>query len=573
MKRMLRKSGKGRDCITTIYDISGGIAPTSVAGGFSRLKNMYLDPESRMLTSFVGFRKIHSFDGKIHAILSADAEGEERIFVHSGENLYSFSVSERDKVKNPASLTHLADRESSFCVRGNTAFITDGERLLMIKDGTAVELSRDLKLTGARCLAIYDGRLALSGNPIYPDRILISEPICDGEVVFYEDSYLPSPGYGAEVLSLLALGEELWVFLSRDVGDGSILCYKKGEGGKYRICDRIFSLRPLGSAVSFKDEILFLTTEGLFAIRRGVGGRIEIIPRSKGIYPKLAGLPLSEGKISLFGRYVLLFFGKRMYLGDRDDTSDGGYSWYPLDDVGSYVGDKRIYRYSTESIDGFQNAKDSDRIADGEIFSLRDEGGRMIYYERLGGKRLLVYPTEIFFGGDFFPATRLYCKNELIWFSTDAGDLCLFNTDRCAEADEEKNENWIYTFCRHAVEYIAEFAPDDGGFPNMEKDTLPHSMILGAEVLGKAETEISVKADGEEVYRGEIRLGRLDFSKIDFENFSTSPSAVGRQIIPERAHRWREKQVLIRSIGYGSPIRIASLSHTFRLREKNKKAR
>lgn len=573
MRRSIEGFGKKGGLVTRVYNTFCGMNPAFGAGGLSRLKNMYLDPTSRMLTSFVGFRTIYSFEERIHSIFSTNAGCEkERIYVHAGDGLYSFMVSECDEVKDPLRIAHLADGESSFTVRGNTAFMADGERLLMIKGADAAVVSTDERFALTKCLGIFDRRLVLAGGGDLSDRIFISEPFGDGAPIFSGDAELLPYGFGADIVSITTLGDELWVFLDRDVGEGSIICFKRTESGRYDVCHRIFSLRPLGASVSFKGEILFLTSEGLFSIHRWEGGGISILPRTKSICQDLAAQPISQGKIGHFGRYVLLFFGKTIYLGDTDDSGDIGYSWYPIGDVGSYTNDRRIYRYSTENIDGFGRAMESDKIASGEIFSLIDEDGQMIYYEQKDKEKLLVYPTECFVGGEFSPANRLYCSGERIWFSTEAGRLCLFNTDKLDRMGDGKKEEGIYTFSNHPVEYIAEFSPDDGGFPNMAKDSLPHSMIICAGTSGIEEIEVSVTADDKEAFYGRVRLGRPDFGKMGFDNISTSQGEIGAQIIPERAHRWREKQVKIRAIGYGSPIKIASLSHTFRRRGKIRNA-
>lgn len=591
-------SKKRETIITKIYDNKGGLnLYPNAETGFSNLKNLYLNPSDGMLTSFAGFRKIHSFDGRIYSIFSiATAGGRERIFIHSGDGLYSFLKGERDEKKKLLPIATLLDRQSYICAIGRIAFIADGKSLLMIKDQKVIHVSSNPLIAGAKCLAIFDGRLFLSGNPSCPERIIISRPISKEGVSFELDEPLQNDEVGdklddvfnkadsnfcAAVVSFLPLGDDLWVFKSHDFGDGSILCYRRLAEGRYEVLERIFSLCPLGGAIAFNDEILFVTSEGLTSIKRDRDGKIVLVCRSKSIYTELVALPLIDVTPSAFGRYVVLFFENKLYLGDSENLVGDGYTWYLIEGVGSYRNDRRIYRYSTESLPSFSTAKNSDEIAKGEIFSIIDEDGQTIYYEESDGERFLVYPTGNFFGGDFFKGTQILCKGELMWFGTECGDLCLFNTDKIAELRQQsefcKNENdescvdYLYSFCNHPVEYIAEYLPDDGGYPNLTKDTLPNSLLLCAALPGAEILTLCVRTDGEEVCRYKIQLGSLDFSNMNFECLSASVATPTVIVIPERAHGWREKQIVLRCTGYGSPIKISSIVHSFRIKGRIKK--
>ena len=438
----------------------------------------------------------------------------------------------------------------------------------MVKESEAIEVSLDPIYANPRLLFIFDGRLfAISEGDEN------KSPVCLGKIAEFgllaDDTSIPYTSFDADIISVLPHGEDLWIFKSFDDGAGSIICFKRQTEGEYAVCERFFGIRPICSGLGYDGDILFLTNDGLFSVSE-IDGRKRIVCRTRSIGSDITKSDMCNAKITQFYGYVVLFLGETMYVGDSECQIYGDYAWYLIDGVGSYKNDRRIFNYSTERIDGYQTSPDTDRPAKGEIFSLINEDGREIFYEQGDGERILVYPTNRFFGGDFFAATDLFSDGEAMIFSTECGDLCIFNSDIFHKISNGEDINdysideliSLYSFCNHPPEYLVEYAPDDLGLPNTAKETVRHSTLVRMASVGEGDISVRIVTDGEEGYFEKIRLGGLDFSRLNFEGLSATAEEICSVILPERTRGWREKQIVIES--GSAPITIEKVSYSYR---------
>ena len=210
----MMKKGKisdGRKVVTYIPD--GGINLCLQKNGcFRRLKNMYIDRKSGLLTSFIGFRRLFSFDSRIHSIFSLVDQGEKRIYVHAGCGLYVIDVKDENRKRTLKQVCSLSDNADKCCHNGKVGFIADGERLVMVKESEAIEVSRDPIYANPRLLFIFDGRLfAISeGDENIPCVPESQKPSCQGSPGSCQNclpKWTNSAGvYGLTVVNSVTLG-------------------------------------------------------------------------------------------------------------------------------------------------------------------------------------------------------------------------------------------------------------------------------------------------------------------------------------------------------------------------------
>nr|MBE6544642.1 hypothetical protein [Oscillospiraceae bacterium] len=563
-----------------------------------RIKNMYIDYEGGgdALESVPGFRKIYSFKGTVHSITSMYlSDRREYLYVHSGRRLYRFLKSDRDTLLSLVPIAELNDCKSYCLCCGSSAFLVDGERLIQISNtGEIKTVSEDKQIAGCTTLALFDGRLFLSGNPDCPGEIYYSSKIQDGFISFAKDGIIKDSSGGARITSLLSLGDSLWVFKSADGGEGGIVCHKAAkdhDGGDEYPVSRVYSgVYAVGDAIVLLDEVLFLSHDGLSAIERPRSDSCRIVCRSKGICSSLLSEDLSKAKLGVWQGYVTLFTGGRIYLADtRAGLRDTDFEWYLIDGVGGYKNDRRVYRYSSALKEGYDLHPDRDAPALGMIISLIDENGETLYYEKSEDKKHLVYSTEEYEGGDFYPACAILCHGGLMWFGTQTGDLFLFNNDkRSFPPDYLKNREDFdpeeyrrlyhgkihpdfYSFSSHAPEYLIEYYPDGCGCDDQSKNTVAGSLTVCCKTFPRSRLSLTVLADGKAVCSQEISPTSFDFYELDFGDLPAASSDEICVKLPERAVGWRKKRLILSGRAFRAPFGIKSIGYRYKLRSETKK--
>ena len=528
-------------------------------GSYSMIKNLYFDHKSGMIKSIPGFRRLFSLEEKIYSIFEVGDKDKGKIYIHSGDGLYTFSLKEEGA--KPKRIFSLENRQSTFLRIGERALLTDGKALYEILADEVKILTEDERIAGSTILAYSEGRLFLSGNPRYVGKIFYSEPIYD-LVIFPEENYFPRIPLGAQITDILANGNELWVFKSYDDGDGGILCYSVSDSGLPYKTERLFSISCQGRAASFGSQIIFLSQGGVYAISPKSDGKREIDCISSAIAHLISDDDLNGGKILCHSNYIGIVLGSKIYLGDRLLGGNDFCGWFLIDGLGSYKNDRRVYRYSTEIREGYHTSALPDAIPEGEVISLCEESGETVYYEIKDGKKLLLYPTEEFFGGDFYPVNLFFIQGESIYFGTEGGDFCIFNTD------EEFSHD--HSFASHAPEYIASLRPDDCGLIALAKSSIPSSLVISLGESSRGKIGVGVKADDDVVFCDEVVISAIDFASLDFSKLSTSGGGNQTLIIPERAPSWREKQISIYGKSFGTELEIGKISFGYKIKGRLK---
>lgn len=556
---------------------------------FAYTQNMYVDRESGgdAVESIPGFREFHKFNDAIHSLGVQMVENHRFLLVHSGEGLYRLDLENADESLEPTKIADLQNCESHLFTFGSLALITDGSRLLSIdKEGEATTISEEDYLTGCSLCALYDGRIFMSGNPDYPERIFFSSKPCEDTPCFYQTNLLRVNKSGASVISLLSYGGMLWVFKSYDDGDGSVILYKTNDEG-YCLCRTYSDFKPTGQLCSADGKIIFLTEEGLFAIENPLCDERAFVKRlSRDIEPELLREDLRNASLTFWRGYIAIGCGENIYLCDTE--SEDGYDWYLITGVGGYENDRRVYRYSAYAEEGYFLHPRTNQVTESEALSIITEDKRRIYYTIEDKKKYAVYPTEQFDGGDFLPARRLISDGRLLLFYSDDGRIFIFNTDKrgiipqsimdSTDFDEKEYKRlygdrihpMFYSFDRHAPKYMLVTHSDGCGISDLVKSSDGSSLTLRLKVMNSKPPSIEIFTDGRRHLNQDLTKSATQPTEISSEERKFLRRAEKYCVI-EHAPSWQEKQICLYTEEFSSPFGLLSISFRYQPKDKIKK--
>ena len=462
-------------------------------------------------------------------------------------------------------------------------------------------------ITGCTVCETFDGRVFLSGNPNFPNVVFYSARDKDGksDPLYFGTMNYFTDGTGAfGVKSMLSCGDSIAVFKAEDDGGGSIF-YHTPEDTDIDIIPKIYpvtyahtGISAIGGSYSFFDDPVFISRVGLSALeKQTINLERNIACRSHNVNAKLLSESLADIFITKWCGYLVLAAGEHYYLADSrctftHSTGNREYEWYYLSGIGTYTGDHYKYVYSDSASDGFFVHGSHGKEVDIEkVMSIKAENGDLIYYVTEGDTRYAVLKTEEKIGGRFNPSSCVYTtENDLLIFGTENGDLCVFNNDKKGIAppyiaskdgfdpEEYKRQNaqkihpYYYSFCSHAPRYALKTAADDGGAPNLTKDTVKNSMAVKMRSFGTGEVSFEVGTDGAGYTEiCDLPDTRFSFEELDFSHLSFSNPEYLTVPIRERQKGWIEKDVCVYSDAYSSPFGIASITYRFTVRGKIKK--
>lgn len=547
---------------------------------FSYLENMYVDYESGggAIESIPGFRRLYSFEQPINSICSCG----DNLLIHAADELYLINKEERDNIPTLSPIANLKnDKSHAFRYNGST-FISDGEQILFV-DGSGsvgrVDFT-DVKVDFTAG-AVHEEVLMLSGAKGSPSEVFCLKANDDCTDFSIERCFKMSD----PVVSMSSLFGYLWI-----ITPNSILGYKKRDGQLVEEI-KLDGITPLSPGVVFNGELAFVTRSGIYTL--SYDDKIKLACRSSAINPMLLNENLRSARLALWRGYLAVCVGGRIYLADSRDMSKVGdsmeYRWYYLNGIGTYRKDKRVYRYAPANADGYCSHLRLYEKAEGEIMSVTNKSGDKIFFVEADGKKYSVHPTDEFDGGLFFPAVCVYQTDDLLFFGTECGDLCVFNNDmrgvapkrlsQKADFNEDEYKSTFgtrihpdfYSFDRHAPRYAVLTPRDRCGFPFDKKTDLPSSLILTLKSFPKSSLIIEEKHDSGS-FRQVKKLfnSTFDFYNLDFENASTSPEDYSTVTLSHRCIGWKDKQISIYSKEFCSPFGIYSICFGFKIQKTKK---
>lgn len=454
---------------------------------------------------------------------------------------------------------------------------------------------------GCRICESYDGRIFLSGNPLYPNTVFYSSRLdgsADGKLSFGDFDYF-CDGIGSfGVLAMLSTGSGLTVFKEGDDGGGSIYYHTPKETGD-NLVPVIYPVNyihsgtcTLGAVCSFLDDPVFISEHGVTALdKQTINLERSIAIRSHNINPKLLSEDLKNARLAVWRGYLVLAVGGHIYLADSratftHETGNKEYEWYYLSGIGTYPGQKTVYRYASKPKLGFPvhpELADQPVPAENKVWMMSTTSG-LVYYTFIGSDSYAAYPTTEMQGGTFSPLCEIFVLGERLFFGTECGDVCVFNNDKRGippsslssdpEFDAEEYKRLYgrqihpsyYSFDKRPVVYSLRTALDDCGFPHMLKSSVKKSLIVKCKSFTAGELVCEVGTD-KSGYREICKFPAASLSFADF-NFETPTLSVGDSItvsIGEKEKGWLEKQISLYSNAYQSPIGIDKIAYRFKI--------
>ncbi len=450
-------------------------------------------------------------------------------------------------------------------------------------------------IRGCRLLAVYDGRLFLSGNPALPDTVFYS---CRSAAGTMEGGYYGVYQYfrdgeaSAAVVSLVAGPDALTVFTSGE-----------GRGGVYRHTasptgdDQLPKIYPresgngllggVGEAILYRDAPVFVSASGAYnVLTSGLRYERSAFCRSEGISPLFPADPGSV-MLTVFEGYLAVFLpGGEVLLGDgrqrREQPSGGtGFEWWRLSGVGGHTDERTVYRFSSvlpsgASALGITLAPPdlSDTVAEGTV---DDQSGYLSV--TVDGHAYSVYGGKEKTGGTLLPPSAVAGRGDELFFGTSAGKLYRFNTDKrgvpptselssfsaaglARYREEHPGEiapEW-YSFDGHPIRVTLETCSDDGGLPTCRKNTVAGSAFFDLDLLPRSSFTVTVESDGKTPEQSfSVNASGADFSAVDFAAFSFAPQGEGTAVFREKCRLWHRKRYRISAGDFCSPVAVRAI--------------
>lgn len=460
---------------------------------------------------------------------------------------------------------------------------------------------------GCTVAEVFDGRIFFSGNPKLPNTVFYTEAHKDsesGELYVGRYNYFNDGVGGYKVKSMLAVRDMLAVFKEGDDGSGSIFYHKRDSASG----DSLSSIYPVayvhsgicakGACTSFLDDPVFITSEGLYALEReNINYQRNIACRSHNVNFKLLKENLSRASMCTWLGYLVVGVNGNVYLADSratftHPTGSREYEWFLLRGIGTYKDDERVYLYSAENSPiATAHSEKSGEIAPAKSVYSEEYDGVLYYYVEEDGIKYAVTRTDERIGGTFFPATSFISHEKYLFFSTENGDVCVFNNDkrgvapdRVAEAEDfdpaeyaaamaDKIHPDFYGFTDHAPCYVIKTALDNCGIPHLTKNTVKNSLVIKSRSYTPDCISCYTETD-----RGDVGFSAVfPPSEVGFDSFTFDVPIwnVGKYTstaLAEREKRWVEKQIILSSDKYLCPISIYSITYRYCIKGKIKNA-
>ncbi len=463
-------------------------------------------------------------------------------------------------------------------------------------------------IKGCRVCECFDGRVFLSGNERLPNTVFYSSRNITGrnDATYFGVLNYFNDGTGSfAVKSLLTAGDSLAVFKEGDDGGGSIYYHTPKETG-IDILPKIYpvtyihsGISALGESISFFDDPVFISALGLSALeKKNINLEKSVVTRSHNVNTKLLSEDLKKISLTKWCGYLVVCAGEHIYLADSravftHTTGNTEYEWYFLSGIGTYVRSYRVYRYASVAKGALKvYSKPNERIKDDTVFSYTNQDGSKTYYVLINNVRYQAEPSEELYNGIFSPASCVYgCTDEnLLFFGTESGDLCIFNNDKRGVAppyiseksdfdqDEYKRSfghrihPYYYSFTNYAPRYALTTPKDDCSIPHLTKSTVKNSLTVKVKNFGSGKfiCESGTEKSG---YKELAYLpgAGLNFEETDFSGFSFSNSEYTTLPLKEREKGWVEKELNFYTDEFRSPFGISNIAYRFTVKGKIKK--
>ena len=442
-----------------------------------------------------------------------------------------------------------------------------------------------------RC-ATFDDRVFLYQTEDAPSVVFASSYTLDGKahpLYFGELDYMQVGNPAFAVSSVVGLGKHLAISKNNE-GHGSIFVHtvKGNQGSAYgRSYQQIYAFRDtdIRSGLGVFDEaFVFMDGEGVSQLKCNSSGA-DIRSISLGTIA-MRGYGCEDAIFSSIKGDLAVFAKGALFLGDPklsyNILGKSQYRWFPIYEVGGFIGDTKSYYYSEVGHSGILIHPKAGEVADGEIYSYKDDDGNMIYYVKSGIRKYAVVPSDEATGGEVIAVSAIEKGENTLIFGNEGGDVFALNTDKRGYApksiyqriDYDQNEYdatfrdvihpLFYNHADHKVKYCVTTPPDDCSLPYQRKSTIRNSLTIRLPKRINKSVFVGASIDGGEEKRiCQIPMGEIDFESFDFGNLTMLCESSENLSVPENEKNWVEKQIIIYTDEVNSPLAIYCISYGY----------
>lgn len=488
--------------------------------------------------------------------------------------------------------------------------------------------------------ATFDGRVFLTGNPALPNTVFYCSrddtghpnPAYWGALNYMNDGVGVSPN-----TAMLATADMLMVLKGNDPHDATIY-YHAGVDTDNDVIPRIYpsergvaGVGCLGIAVNFRDDAVFMSRAGLEAVgKRQVNLERTLAHRSTLVDRMLTREELTSSCAVEWGGYLMIFTPSgNVYLADSRQMWQNGenveYEWYVLCDVGVYegqtedfiqiTGDGMLYddaggHWLSEELTEAYAVIDGKRyplgalpsepqfVPSGDVhvsYIYKSASGSDVWFAdpalteqarlpvaRIGEHAYIVTESGRYSGGEFKSVTAAVEADEVLYFGTENGALCCFNTDKRGLSYNDEpvgvgaiHPHW-YTFNGRQIDSALVTAYDGAGFPDLAKKTVKKSLIVHAKTFPGSRIEVRVRTDRNDEWRtahdnyearwkraGIASTATYDFYTLDYASAPLQVVDAALTTIREKEKKWAYKQLYFGSLGFRSPWGLYRAGYRF----------
>lgn len=509
--------------------------------------------------------------------------------------------------------------------------------------------------------ATFDGRIFLTGNPSLPNTVFYCSrddtghpnPAYWGALNYMNDGVGLSPN-----TAMLATSDMLMVLKGNDPHDATIY-YHTGVDTDNDVLPRIYpsergiaGVGCVGLAVNFRDDAVFMSKAGLEAVgKQQVNLERTLTHRSTLVDRMLTREDLNKAVAAEWEGYLMIFTPSgAVYMADsrqmyQNAQGNVEYEWYHMADVGVYegqtedfeqiTGDGMLYdetggHWLSEEMTEAYAVISGTRYPIGPIpaeplfvanadvymsYIYSAATGNAVWYldpelteqarlpvALIGEFAYIVTESGRYSGGEFKSVTAATEADGLLYFGTENGTLCCFNTDKRGVAYQDEpvpvgsiHPNW-YTFNNRQIDSYLTTTYDGAGFPDLAKKTVKKSLIVHAKTFPGSRIEVRVRTDRNEQWRqvrdnyeekwssagifgdsralrssygekwndvGTVSAATYDFYSLDYASAPMQLAEAALTTIREKEKKWAFKQLYFGSVGFKSPWGLYRAGYRF----------
>ena len=176
----------------------------------------------------------------------------------------------------------------------------------------------------------------------------------------------------------------------------------------------------------------------------------------------------------------------------------------------------------------------------------------------------LCYEPGSYIGGVFHPAVKLVSVGESLFFGTDNGVICRFNTDKRDEYGEIPAR--YYNFDGRTIRCGCATKMDNCGIPHLTKTTIKRSLVVKMKAMQRSAVKLKVRTN-RSPYQQIARLNSavFDLNDIDFSDFTFVTQDDHLFSVNEKEKKWIEKQFFLYSDEYCKPFSLYYLAYRYKV--------